>query len=316
MNRKSFFIVTSVCAALASMAVGCGPGTNTTYRDFLTAIGTVFQADGRTPLTDLAIDSYNWVITFTDGSSVSNPFVPSTQNSTMWTTNATGQFTFTSDQLALTSGTQVESCTQVCLDWATGYNDVCTDWQTSSEDYCADWEVDSDGNDYCADWETSYTDYCANWGSESYLYCDLYGQDCGWIYPARAIEDIASAYSEINYTDGASTVTTQSSGTVTPANAISTSKTTAGHDIVVDDKWTQQDNYVTNYTQLSASKAKIVTARNTSKMSSRKILKNGIPHFGRTHAVAKVMKDKFSVKQQAKIDAARTGCGAYPKSLQ
>ena len=317
MNRKSLLVVTGVCASLVGLVMGCGPGAGgTSYRDFFTAIGIVVQADGKTPVASLPITGYNWVVSFTDGSTVSNPMGPSGGV----TTTADGRFTFASNQLELQSGTQVNECTTVCVDWATGSDDVCTDWETSSEDVCTDWETDNSGNDYCANWETDYTDYCANWVTESYDYCATYGQDCGFVYPSRAITDISSAHAEIVYANGASVVTTESQTSTLPAKAIQTASVVdANNNTLVTTKWVETDTFATTLTPavLSAPRALITAARNSAMVSARKMSKTGTPHFGRTHQPAAVIDSaKLLGTQKIKLEATRTSCGAYPKTLQ
>jgi hypothetical protein len=319
MHKNSFIIGIAMSATALSM--GCDTST-TEYKDFLTAAGTVYKDDGRTPAQNLAITNYHWVTTFSDGSTVGNPFT-----TTAVSTDSNGKFGFNSNQLQLYSGREEESCDDICVDWETGYEDVCIDWETSCDDYCADWEIDDEGNEYCADWETSCDDYCADWETDSYDYCAEYGQDCEYYYPTRSASDIVSAYSEITYNDGASVVTTQSEETATPGTSLQKTSVKNGDDTVVTEKWLENDSYISTIASTSASVSPVQTAQRlaiTAKRNAghKRIMKHaGTPHFGRTHKApvfvpfAK-LHSMLSKKANDNLTATRLKCNAIKRSAK
>lgn len=314
-------------AAAALLSQGCGPGSDTFYADFLDAKGQVYASNGTTLVADLPVDGYNWVVTFSDGSTVANPFVP-----TGVTTDAKGEFSFSSKALDLRSGNAVEYCDKVCIDEEIAYEDVCTDWEQScGDEYCADWGTDSDGNEVCNAWTQDCDDYCANWVSQPYTYCAAYGDDCSYAYPSRSTADIVSAYSEITYSANSSIVTTASENTDVPATSLSQTSTPAGKDTDIARRWAQNDVYVTlvsasaaktaKSAQIAAStstprRAQLTSARNAGKVRPARTMKHaGTPNFGRTHAPSKFYKEgQLPAGLQPKLEALRAKCNAYPKN--
>jgi hypothetical protein len=337
--KKTIFSVSCLgLVGLSGLIAGCtGDAGTTDYVDYLNASGTVYQADGTTAASALPINDYTWNVTYTDGSSVAVPFTPGVS------TDATGKFGFDSSQLALVSGNQAESCESVCTDTAVGYEDVCTDWEVDSEQYCADWEPSSCGSSgspgssssgstgssgggcgtYCADWETQDTTYCAASVTEEYTYCDEYGQDCGFFYPARDIKDIVSANSEITFTAGPATVTTQSEATTFAKDlgVVSNNPQTQGNTTIANATWFQADKFVTSltaggvsttaakaYKVLTAQQIQLTAAQNAGNAKKHAVLKYG---FGRNHAPARKLPfEGLSAAGQAKVQSARTAFGA------
>jgi hypothetical protein len=338
MNKRSLFAFTlaAVVAGAAALASGCD-SEDTFYYDYLKATGIVTQVDGKTAVPNIAISNYDWIVTFTDGSTIAVPFV------SVGTTDTEGKFGFDSTQLDLHSGNLAESCTDVCLATATEYEDVCYNWVTEQGDeYCTGWDYDEWGDEYCTGWayEEGET-YCSSWGTESYEYCTLWGEDCEYYYPARDVSDIASAYTEITTNIGGATYTIPSSNVTLAADAYTRNSTTApnGEDTIVDMLWTQNDVFASplvigvaaqqkkleRESKLNARQKAIVQARNAAKKVekaiARKIEKplakeaNGKPRVRKTRAQAqKKPYAELPAELQQIINKARTGCGATPKS--
>jgi hypothetical protein len=325
--KRNLIVLLVLVFALIAQACGGDGGGSTDYVDFLKAQGTVNLADASTPAASVSINQYNWVVSFSDGSTVANPF---TQPGLV--TDAKGKFGFAPPQLFLTSGNQEQTCDTVCTVWDTGSEWVCTDYEQDCSDYCADWETDAYGNDYCADWETSCSYYCANGYYDAYQYCAVYAQDCGYIYPSRLVSDIKSAYSEITYDTSTGPMTSQSVNTTLPANALSSSSAASGKNTTVTQSWTESDTYVTTLTAspTATTTAALVTATalgNRAQITAQHNAAKGMPtanhlgtkRFGRNHAPSTFVpytKVGSLPKVQSALDLLRAKCGAYPKSLK
>jgi hypothetical protein len=362
----------ALCLTAAGLALAaCEGNTTTTTRDFLNASGTVFLNDGKTAVQNLPISQYDWIINYTDGSSVdvtfdtSNANIAGTNASIM--TDASGNFNFQSDQLQLQSGTQVQSCTNVCVQTAVGYDDTCVDWQISYQDYCANWAsggqscspgtgstgtgstgtgstgTGSTGGscvqnpDVCTDWQTQEVSTCDSWVSQEYTYCTTYAQDCGWIYPDRDVTDIKSAYSEITYTNGTSTVQTRSDSDILAKDAASTSSKQDPNNSsnnIETELWHQVDHYTTPFiaqVQVSAAnqapvgsaqqaaRMQIVAQHNLSKYGPAKLNAKGQPFWGlgHSHPACKYVPADSLTDQAgaAKVQALRAKFGAMPAAI-
>lgn len=337
----------SACSLIAAALFiqGCGPewqtNPTTTYREFLTAEGTVLAANAKSAVEGLTIGAFNWITTFSDGSTVANPFIPRSA-----LTNSTGKFGFASSQLQLFSGNQEEVCDQVCVDWQTATQDVCVNWQQSCYDSCSDWgqtctdtctsyDYDADGNKYCVsydttctdtcnNWVTNCSDTCINWSTETYSYCTAYAEDCGYIYPTRSVTDIVSASSEITYDNGSGPITVASEGAaLTPNAALISTETATQTERNVNRSWLQKDTYVTEIEPaassapaLSAARQSIVAARNASKPRVT-LMKAGKPNLSRVHATPKFFKsDKLNTMNSSfmtKLQETRSKANAFEK---
>jgi hypothetical protein len=337
---KHFHVFAVSMLALGSIVFGiaaCG-GLDSNELDFLSASGTTTLADGVTPASGLAISAYNWVVSYKDGSTVAYPF---TQLGG-FVTDGSGNFTFDSASIGLQSGTQQESCVDVCVSYSTGYEDVCTDWESESTDYCSSWSYDDYyDEDYCSSWSTDTTEYCAAWGTESYSYCSAYGQDCSWYYPSRDVSDIAQAYSEITYPVGpSSVVTTQSTYSTTPDMAFSSTQEKGKNTVTTSQLWTQDDQFITALISSPAPVAakagqaprasdegisaarlakrlKKIADHNLAKYPTQKKRPATQPKLGRTHAPATMYGadaiESLPAELKAQITQARAACGAIKR---
>lgn len=194
--------------------VGCDPA-ETRYRDYLNATVNVKAGDGVTPVSGLAVQAYDWVIKYKDGSTVTERF-----EDPSFVTAKNGGFNFLSGELALQSGHIASDCTRVCVEESYYYDYRCVEW-------------DLDG--YCT-WEEQYPVW----------YCTRYMNDCDYYYPTRNIDDIELTYAEITYGFGTSAVTTPSEAFTTPEQALATSKTPFGkNDTLVEFNWAQDDVFIT-----------------------------------------------------------------------
>jgi hypothetical protein len=306
-----------------------GSSSSTEYNDYLSASGSVYEADGTTKVGGLGITAYDWVVSYKDGSTVAVPFDYPTSTSAV-ADDTFGTFAFGSTELALNSGNTAQSCTDVCVQWSVGYEEVCYLWDT--EEYCADWYGDE-----CVDWDTDL--YCALPGLEPYDYCSGWGQDCEFYYPARNIHDINSAYSEITYDTGSSSsITTTSEWTTLAPDAViseTTSNTTNKHTLTtVNETWTQADEFITPFlsaastsraakkTALTAARLAVVKAHNDEKFPKRqphglvedkKTGKMRAPILGRSHTKAKSRLGSLTAEQKLMIEIARKGFKATKK---
>lgn len=317
-------IFTSLVACIASLAAGCVFGPSTYSYDYLSATGTLYQADARTPVAGALIESYDWIVSFTDRSTVAVSFKPAV------TTDAAGQFKFDSSKLSLHSGNEAESCTDVCVESETRYEDYCAEWTTETDDeFCVDWEIDSEGYEYCSDWEYSPGEtYCSAWETSSYEACVAWGEDCDYYYPARDIGDITQAYSEITYSFGGFNGFAESSTTNYPGTSVVTNSTTDPNsgDTTVNTIWSEIDSFTlplvvgaqSRKQALTANQIRITQERNAPRILARKITKPlppGVtaPRARLTHKDAlKLPLNKLSPGQKLKLEIARNGCGAMP----
>lgn len=240
---KKVFAAVLALGMMAAAVTGCDP-ESTYYRDYLNATVHVKASDGTSPVADLPVETYDWIINFTDGSQVIERFQDS-----RFVTGADGGFSFKSEELDLYSGREYSSCTTVCVEWTT----YC-------EEYCVEWDEDG----YCTWYETSCSDYCS-----------LYGQDCDYYYPARSVSQIESAWTEISYYLGNSLVTTPSETVATPATAFSsTSAPYSDNDTLVEKYWNQNDVFITPISGSSVQKpARSKLARKPIARPAAKILK-------------------------------------------
>jgi hypothetical protein len=320
---------TGLIAGISAFAAGCF-GPDTFYYDYLNASGTVYQADARAPLAGALIQNYDWIVSYTDRSTVAVSFNPAV------TTDAAGQFNFDSSNLSLQSGNLSESCTDVCVEYETQYEDYCSEWTTETGDeYCADWEIDSEGDEYCADWETSAGDtYCSAWSTDSYEACVAWGQDCDYYYPARDIGDISEAYAEITYSlGGGGSLVTQSSTTNYPATSVQkvSTKDAESGDTTVDSTWLETDNFTSPIlfstlstparTALTANQTRITAERNATRIKKARKITQPLPAGMTSPRTRLTRKDARKLKlselsnaQMLKVETARNGCGASPKS--
>jgi hypothetical protein len=329
--KRGLSVLSVVVFALVAQACG-GDDGSTSYNDFLKATGTAYLADTKTAATSVPITDYNWIVTFSDGSTVPNHF-----SQPGLVTDTKGKFGFAPPQLFLTSGNQEQTCDQVCIEWDTGNEWVCTDYEQSCSDYCADWETDDNGDEYCADWETSCDTYCANGYEDFYQYCGVYGQDCGYIYPSRLVSDITSAYSEITYDTSSGPMTAQSEETTLPAMALGSSSAASGKNTTVTQNWTESDTYVTTLTSSPATTATVQSAlvggateaqlQNRARLTSQRNAAKGNPvvkhlgtkRYGRNHKPSLYVPAGqlgSMPKLKSSLEAIRAKCGAYPKSLK
>jgi hypothetical protein len=331
--RKTAFlsIPLAFATAAAVLAAGCESGPETYDYDYLRANGFVAEADGQTPIPGVAIGEYDWVVSYTDGSTVAVPFATPGV-----VTDGTGSFSIASDKLSLQSGNQETSCTDVCTATDTVEIDECYDWETEyGDEYCADWEYDENGDEYCADWEQDETDVCVDWEPTYDTECVEWGTDCDYYYPSRNIDDIAQAYSQISYTYGDSAVTTVSRDITFPAGAVTSTSTqlNSAGDTELDRLWTQNDFFVTpiSHAALSARIAQAKALNNTPARQQLTAAHNASRvkkapthrHVSRDKAmrkritaakklpIAQIMGDKA---KWDKVLKARSGCGAIKKS--
>lgn len=284
-----------------------------TTLDYLSAAGTVLGSDGRTPVQNLRVSDYNWIVTYRDGSTVSNPVRVDR------TTDAEGRFRFDSQELNLRSGQGLTSCNDVCVSWSTGFENYCVVYDTYCEDYCAAWSRDSFGNEVCLDWRTSCTDTCAQYATNTYQYCDTFARDCNVTYPPRTASDIAQAYSEIRFALGSSVITSQSLNSTLASQAFQTVTTrdTQGNSTVIE-TWNQNDTYVTPITgslgsngqpllaSLTPAQQRIVDARNAGKR--RPPVRAEGAQLGRIRPASRVIEhlEQLSPEQTAALEKART----------
>jgi hypothetical protein len=191
-----------VVLALATVAFGACDTSDIVSTDFLHVDAQVFALDGVTPVSNLPLDTYRWVVTYKDGSTVSLPF------DQPLATDGRGRFSFSSGQLSLQSGNPVlRGCTDVCVGYQTRYEQFCTYEAVTENQYCSWWYVDEYGYDQCGEWVTESTTECVAWESRPVSYCTTWAEDCDYDYPERHVDDIALTRSEIDFRVGANQVT-------------------------------------------------------------------------------------------------------------
>ena len=303
---KNSLKITSLALTASSLFAACNYSDFVTY-DFLKVEAQVVASDGETPIDDLSIQNYRWIVSYKDGSTVSMPFNPALK------TDQDGKFQFSSGELDLQSGNGNASCTDVCVATATSYDTVCTTEDTYTYDSCLSWGSDYYGDPVCLYWETQVVSECIVWEQRPYSYCTTWAQDCAYSYPDRNIDDIAYSQSEIDYRLGSSLVTTASE--LNPSGGYSTLRRSEDQRSL---QWLEEALFITPLESASASKSQvkksnltaqqreIVRARNANAEHQTREVE---PKLSRTHTPAtRVSYDQLqdlTASQKQKLEEAR-----------